>query len=308
MSRPDASAPYAAFLPAKYRSRLGEPPEHSHWQWRKHQIHLLRRPSKHAGVRLIVIHGAGVHASALWPFAAVLPRDTFDIAALDLPLYGQTQTHSPATVRYQDWLDLLCDFVEAEDDGRPLILLGASIGGMIAYEVAERSGLVTEVAATCLLDPRDKQVRAVLTRFGRLGLLAGALASTVRGPLARQPISMSAVAAMSKMSPDPRLGALCASDRQGGGGKVPLGFLASFITHRHTPPERATTPLTLLHPGADAWTPVEVSMPWFTRIAAPTRLVLLPEAGHFPIEEPGLESMLETLTTMAESINAAEAS
>lgn len=60
----------------------------------------------------------------------------------------------------------LCDFVETEDDGRPLILLGASIGGMIAYEVAERSGLVTEVAATCLLDPRDKQVRAVLTRFG----------------------------------------------------------------------------------------------------------------------------------------------
>lgn len=104
----------------------------------------------------------------------------------------------------------------------------------------------------------------------------------MRGPLARQPISMSAVAAMSKMSPDPRLGALCASDRQGGGGKVPLGFLASFITHRHTPPERATTPLTLLHPGADAWTPVEVSMPWFTRIAAPRRLVLLPEAGQLP--------------------------
>lgn len=308
MSQPDASAPYAAFLPAAYRSRLGEPPEPSYWQWREHHIHVLRRPSRQARVRLILIHGAGAHAAALWPFVAVLPSDTFDLTALDLPLYGKTRTHSPATVDYPDWLDLLCDFLKTEDDGRPLILLGASIGGMIAYEVAERSGLVTEVAATCLLDPRDKQVRAALTRFGRLGILAGALTSVVRGPLARQFISISAAAAMSKMSSDPRLAALCASDPEGGAGKVPLGFLTSFITHRHTPPESATTPLTLLHPEADAWTPLAVSMPWFARIAAPTRLVLLPEAGHFPIEEPGLDRMLETLTAMAESIGAAEAS
>ncbi|NKX52715.1 alpha/beta hydrolase, partial [Arthrobacter deserti] len=34
----------------------------------------------------------------------------------------------------------LCDFVAAEDDGRPLVLLGASIGGMLAYEVAATTG------------------------------------------------------------------------------------------------------------------------------------------------------------------------
>lgn len=85
---------------------------------------------------------------------------------------------------------LLVDLVEAERDGRPLTLLGASIGGMLAYETAAQSSHVAAVAATCLLDPRDWRARAHMTRFGPLGILGGPLSVLVRGRLAAAMIPM----------------------------------------------------------------------------------------------------------------------
>lgn len=44
----------------------------------------------------------------------------------------------------------------------------------------------------------------------------------------------------------------------------------------------------MLHPAADRWTPLELSLPFFERIAARKRLVMVRDAGHMPIEEPAL--------------------
>ncbi|PRC55032.1 alpha/beta hydrolase, partial [Mycobacterium sp. ITM-2017-0098] len=78
----------------------------------------------------------------LWPAAAVAAGDGVDVLAPDLPLYGDTVEPDPSRVRYDDWVDLLCDLVRAERaaDPRPLVLFGASMGGMLAYEVAARTG------------------------------------------------------------------------------------------------------------------------------------------------------------------------
>lgn len=110
---------------------------------------------------------------------------------------------------------------------------------------------------------------------------------------------MSWVAALSKMSRDPRLSRLCTADPRGGGATVPRGFLTSFMTYRHAPPERMTTPVTLAHPAKDAWTPVEVSTRWLSRIAAPAELVMLRECGHFPIEDPGLADLVRGVERVA---------
>lgn len=252
-----------------------------------------------------MIHGSGGHSGALWPLAALIAGQGFDVAAVDLPLYGRTTSHDPSTVRYADWVRLLVDLVDAEHDERPLILFGGSMGGMLAYEVAAQSSRVAAVAATSLLDPRDWRVRSRLTRFGPLGILGGPLSSLVRGRLATMMIPMRWVADFSKMSSDPGLSELCAGDPFGGGGRVPLGFLTSYLRYRHALPETMRTPVTLMHPSRDAWTPVELSMRFFRRIATPGRVVMLRECGHFPIEEPGIGDLISEMLLLAGSVHAA---
>ncbi len=231
--------------------------------------------------------------------AALLAERGLDIAAVDLPLYGRTTSPDAGAVRYDDWVRLLVDLVDAEHDGRPLILLGASIGGMLAYEVAARSSRVAAIAATCLVDPRDWRARAHMTRFGPLGILAGPLSAMSRGWAAAAMVPVSWVAKLSKMSRNPGLSELCAADPSGGGARVPIGFLASYMRYRHASPESMRTPVVLLHPSLDAWTPVELSMHVLRRLAAPGKVVMLRNCGHFPVEEPGITDLVTAVVELA---------
>lgn len=241
------------------------------------------------------IHGAGGYSMALWPFAALAADEDVDILFPDMPIYGLTVEPRPASVRYRDWIDLLCDLVDAEraGDPRPLVLFGASMGGLMAYELAARTGQVAAVLATCLLDPSDPEARAAAARWN----LAGRAAPTFLPPIARAvgnlrlPIKW--LVRMNRMSNNPELSRLCGSDPRGGGVRVPLGFLADWFTYPHSTPEQFTaTPVTLVHPAADRWTPPRASRRFLDRIAAPTRSILLENCGHFPIEEPGLTQLI----------------
>jgi alpha-beta hydrolase superfamily lysophospholipase len=98
------------------------------------------------------------------------------------------------------------------------------------------------------------------------------------------------------MSSDPRLSALCAADPRGGGARVPLGFLSSWMNFAHTRPESyAAAPVTLVAPAADLWTPAELSVRFLQRICASTTTVMLTNCGHYPIEEPGLTALRDAM-------------
>ena len=292
--------PYVRFVPELHRDAASIEHDSTWWHWRGHDVHIARASRADAPAHVLVVHGAGGHSGALWPIAALLASRGLDVSAVDLPLYGRTTSPDPAVVRYDDWVELLRDLVEAERDDRPLILLGASIGGLLAYEVAAGSAHVVAVAATCLLDPRDWRARAHMTRFGLVGILGRPLSVLARGRVARAMIPMSAVADLSKMSRDRGLSRLCATDPRGGAAKVSLGFLASYLRYPHTPPERNATPITLNHPSRDAWTPVELSARVLSRAAGPAKLVMLRECGHFPIEEPGLSDLVAAVLDLTQ--------
>lgn len=289
---------YASFLPPSRRRSL-VPPASEWWSWRNHRVHLLRLRDANAPVRMLVVHGAGAHAAALWPVASLLAGRGVDLAAVDLPLYGRTVTTSRGTVTYGDWVDLLVDLVSAEDDGRPVILFGASIGGLLTVEAAARSRRVAAVVATCLLDPRDRNARSTMTRFGSFALVFMPLLNLVRGPIARFPVKVSWVADLRSMGRNPALGRLCAKDARGGGGWVPLGFLASYMQHSHSEARAALVPVHLMHPELDKWTPVELSEGTLRTLHGPTTSKLLRGCGHFPLEEPGLQDLLGGLEMVA---------
>lgn len=284
---------YAAFVPAAYTADL-TPPTTTWWPWRGRIVHIARAVVRDAAVRVMVIHGGGGYSGALWPTAVVAAGHGVDVLAPDLPLYGDTIVPDPTRVRYDDWVDLLCDLVRAERaaDPRPLVLFGASMGGMLAYEVAARTGEVAAVVATCLLDLSDCDARAAATRFAWMGGPAPALLRAIEPVLGRVRVPIRWLSDMANMSTDPGLSRLCASDPRGGGVSVPLGFLASWMNFSHTAPEAYdAAPVTLVAPAADAWTPPELSILFLQRISGQTQVVMLDNCGHFPIEEPGLSQL-----------------
>ncbi|WP_404289636.1 alpha/beta hydrolase [Glutamicibacter arilaitensis] len=292
---------YARFLP-KAREESLILPVSQWWPWRKHLVHLLRLRDVDAPVRLIVVHGAGAHGGALWPIASLLAGRGIDMTAVDLPLYGRTATESRGTVKYEDWICLLVDLIAVEDDGRPVILLGASIGGMLTVEAAARSHLVAAVVATCLLDPTESNARSAMTRFGPLALAFVPLLRLVRGPLARIPLRISWIANLRNMGRDPGLGRLCADDARGGGAWVPLGFLASYMQHPHSEARTKRVPVHLMHPEVDEWTPLALSESSLLTLPGPATGRLLRSCGHFPLEEPGLQDLMDGIEEVAAAV------
>ena len=296
---------YAEFLPARYVENLA-PPTSTWWPWRGNRVHIARAPAPEADVRMMLIHGGGGYSGALWPVATVAAGGV-DVLAPDLPLYGDTVVAQPSRVRYQDWVALLTDLVRAERaaDPRPLILFGASMGGMLGYEVAARTGQVAAVVATCLLDVSDPAARAAATRYPFLGRPAPAVLRALDPALGRLRVPIRWLADMTQMSTDPALSRLCAADPRGGGASVPLGFVSSWMSFRHTASEDFTAaPVTLVAPTADTWTPPELSIRFLQRISAPTTLVTLENCGHYPIEEPGLDQLRTATLTVRDQVAA----
>ncbi|WP_102143562.1 alpha/beta hydrolase [Mycobacterium hubeiense] len=289
---------YATFLPARYRPEPAIEPASTWWPWRGRTVHIARAGTRDSAVRVLVLHGAGGHAGALWPFAALAAREGAEVLVPDLPLYGDTVEPRPGSVRYDDWVDLLCDLVRAErrDDERPLIVFGASMGGMLGYEVAARTREIAHVVATCLLDPVDPDARRAAARMSFVGPSAPALMRAIDPLVGRVRVPIRWLVNMNAMSRNPDLSRLCATDPKGGGVRVPLGFLSSWLNYRHARPETFdAAPVTLVHPAADDWTPPELSIRFLDRIQGRKQLMLLENCGHYPVEEPGVGQAEEAL-------------
>lgn len=297
---------YLACLPPAWRERATAEPESDWWPWRDMTLHIARVRKPEAPARLMILHGAGGHAGALWPAAALAAESGFDVLVPDLPGYGRTRLPKPSAVRYADWVDCVSDLLRAEHarDTRPLVILGASMGGMLGYAVAARVGGVHTLLATCLLDPRDPRVWSVLSPLmGRWSLSVLNAAAPLLDRL-RLPIRW--LTPMEKIANQPALAHLCCTDKRGGGGRVALGFLRTWLgaVPPVEPEQFDAAPVILVHPGEDRWTPPELSLRFLRRLGGESRYVALENAGHFPVEEPGLGQLAAVLDEICQHIAA----
>ncbi|MBE1535839.1 alpha/beta hydrolase [Actinomadura algeriensis] len=285
---------YLEFFPDWVRDAAEPRGETEWWSWRGMRIRLERAIAPAAPVKYVVLHGAGGHAEMLWPYVRLL--GAVDAVAPDLPGYGLTRCNG-RPVTYELWVDLAAELVrlERERDDRPVVVLGASMGGMLAYSAVARAG-ADGLVATCLLDMRDAEVRAAAARFGWLGRHSGSLLSGFR-VLDGMRVPVRWPARMSAMANRRDLNAAVAGDRFGGGGRVSLRFLRTYMTSvpEVEPDEFTACPVLVVHPGADGWTPVELSRPFFDRLPVERRLVMLDGCGHMPVEDPGLGQMADAL-------------
>jgi alpha-beta hydrolase superfamily lysophospholipase len=289
---------YLQFFPAWVRELDGPQPVSQWWSWRGMDVHTERVTDPAAPVKLLVLHGAGGHARMLLPYARLM--GPAEVVAPDMPGYGRTRCNG-RPVTYATWVDLAAELItqERKRDGRPLLVLGASIGGMLAYSAVARAG-ADGLAVTCLLDVRRPEARAAAARFRLLGKAANPILNTLRA-LDDLHVPVRWPARMSAMSNQPQLNTAVARDRLGGGGRVSLRFLRTYLASAPEiePEEFTACPVLMVHPAADRWTPVELSMPFFERLPTGKRLVMLENCGHMPVEDPGIRQLAQALRSLA---------
>lgn len=303
---------YQPFFPERARVTDDNAPTEEAWPWRDATIHLDRYERPDARVKVILLHGAGANGRIMGAFGTLLQRYGYACVAPDLPGYGMTD--APSVMMTQDaWVQVVADLVDAEvaRDGLPVVLFGASLGGMLAYQVACRNPVVSGVIATTLANPADPETGALLAKhplMAQVGRVVLNLLSRVLDPI-RVPIRW--LTKMNHISNDPEMVAALVADRSAAGSVVPLRFLRTLMS---TPPDIAPEdfqccPVLLAHPQEDGMTPIEMSEAFYERLAAPKRYVILEGAGHMPLEQPGIDQLEEAvLSFLGDVVPAAEKS
>lgn len=279
---------YQPFLPADIRLTPDTLPTESRWPFRGLSVHVDRYEAAASAPTVIVCHGGGSYGRLLAPLVRFLAAYGYRVLLPDLPGYGLTEV-PPAEMRYPLWVETVAGLAleEKARTGQPVVLVGMSMGGLLTVHAAGLAppGTVAAIVTTTLIDPRDPDMLAAITRLPGARHLVPlmALAKGLRVPVRH-------LANVRAMSSVPAINALSMRDPCGGGNRVPLGFFQSWLDYApriaHAQFDRC--PVLLAHPGADRWTPTALSRRVLGRFASRTQFVELPNCQHLPIESPGL--------------------
>jgi len=292
------------YLPERLRLADEAAPSEEFWDWRGHRVHLDRYVNADAPAKIVQHHGVGTNGRQMSLIVgAPLARRGFETVALDNLGYGLTQVKPGTVPSYEDWVDLVVDFLAYEQsrDDRPIVLYGLSAGGMLTYHVAAKApkGTLRGIVGMTFLDQREQQVRDDTSHdkmTSRLGVpLMGLLART---PAARVTVPMTLASKMSALVNNRAALKIMTADRTSAGNWVSVRFLASYMNYVPAvePETFAACPVLLTQPAEDRWSPLELSQPVLSRIRrVPVDTVMLTNAGHYPIEEPGLQQMQDAI-------------
>ncbi|MBH0781144.1 alpha/beta hydrolase [Nocardia bovistercoris] len=275
-------------------------PVEDFWEWRGNTVHLDRYRAPDAQAKVVLHHGVGTNGRQMsLILGAPLARRGFETVALDNLGYGLTRVAPGTTPTYADWVALVLDFLHFERgrDDRPIVLFGLSAGGMLAYHVAAEApkDTLSGIVGTTFLDQRDQRVRDATSHdllHSRLGIpLMHLVAHTPLGGF-RYPMTLAAK--MSALVENPAALRVMTRDRTSGGNWVSARFLASYTSYVPAvePEQFDHCPILLTQPERDRWSPLPLSERFLARVTrVPVRTIGLENAGHYPLEEPGLRQL-----------------
>jgi alpha-beta hydrolase superfamily lysophospholipase len=209
-------------------------------------------------------------------------------------------------VSYDNWIQVVSDLIDAEieRDGRPVVLFGVSLGGMLAYQAACRSGEVSGVIATTLADPSDRATREQLARHPMLARLGGPLLTSLRPITDSISLPIKWLSRMHHVSNEPEIVKLLVKDRTSAGSWVPLRFMRTLMGSRPliAPEDFELCPVLLAHPEVDRMTPLRFSRSFYDRLGGDKELVILENAGHMPLETPGIDQLERAVLRFLRSV------
>jgi len=176
---------------------------------------------------------------------------------------------------------------------------------MLAWHIAARNKKFKGIVGMTFLDQREQQVRdetALNFLMSRIGVPLTHLAA--KTPLATLRMPMSLASKMTALVNNKAALQACLKDKTSAGKWVTMKFLSSLTSYRPMVEPEAFDgcPILLTQPEKDTWTPLHLSELFLRRInRVPTKVVMLKNAGHYPIEHPGIEQMCDAVVDFVHS-------
>ena len=287
-------------FPPSYQLSDQDLPQEYFWAWHNNQVHVDFYPRPHSTAKVILLHGVGTNGRQMsLVLGHPLAKAGYETMALDLPGYGLTQYPKKSQIRYEDWVNLVSDFIdaEAEKDQRPIFLYGLSAGGMLTLHVAMENKNVKGIIGMTFLNQQELAVKKGTMRFSTLSpVLLPSMKLTAKTPLGSVPVPMSWVSKMSKLTNDPKALQIMLNDPSSAGNFIPIKFLNSYMNYPLPYPISAfkQCPVLLTQPEEDHWTPLALSQDVIDHLNVTHETIMLPQGGHYPVEQAALDQLLSS--------------
>lgn len=296
------------FLPEDMRFNAQFKPQETWWDWQGHHVHIDRFNNPASPVRVILLHGVGTNGRQMSLIVGgPLSKHGYETLAIDMPGYGLTKVNPKDKFTYDTWVQLASDFIDAERarDPRPIVLYGLSAGGMLAYHIAAKNPHVAGIIGMTFLDQRNQMVRDETARNWFMSRVGGPAAHLFSGwPFGGMKMPMSWASKMYTLANNPDALKIFLKDSSSAGNAVSLSFLNSYLNYSPAvEPENFTVcPILLTQPAKDAWTPLALSQPFLDKLKVPHSVVMLENAGHYPLEQPGLKQMEDAIVAFLSTL------
>jgi pimeloyl-ACP methyl ester carboxylesterase len=278
------------------------------WTWKSHQIGWTLIGDRTAPTAVLLIHGFGANTNH-WRFNQPVLAEQVPTYAIDLLGFGRSDqpqarlNDEPAneqTVQYcfDLWAQQVADFCHEVID-RPVVLVGNSIGGVVALRAAQLLGeerckeVVLIDCAQRLMD--DKQlatqpawmawIRPLLKTLVRQRWLSTALFRNAARPALIRNVLKQAYPSGRNVD-DHLVSLLLTPSQRPGAPEAFRGFINLF--NDHLAPdllENLDQPVHLIWGERDPWEPVAEARDWAKRFTCIKSLETLPGVGHCPQDE-----------------------
>ena len=283
-------------------------PMQSLWTWESHDIGWSVMGDRTAPKAVLLIHGFGANTNH-WRFNQPVLAEQIPTYAIDLLGFGRSDqpqarlNDEPATEQtvqycFDLWAQQVADFCHNVID-RPVVLVGNSIGGVVALRAAQLLGeerckeVVLIDCAQRLMD--DKQlatqpawmawIRPLLKTLVSQRWLSTALFRNAARPALIRNVLKQAYPSGSNID-DALVSLLLIPSQRPGAAEAFRGFINLFDDY--LAPlllKDLSIPVHMIWGEADPWEPVKEAKEWKQKYDCIQSLMVIPHAGHCPHDE-----------------------
>ena len=283
-------------------------PMQSLWTWESHDIGWSVMGDRTAPKAVLLIHGFGANTNH-WRFNQPVLAEQIPTYAIDLLGFGRSDqpqarlNDEPATEQtvqycFDLWAQQVADFCHNVID-RPVVLVGNSIGGVVALRAAQLLGeerckeVVLIDCAQRLMD--DKQlatqpawmawIRPLLKTLVSQRWLSTALFRNAARPALIRNVLKQAYPSGSNID-DALVSLLLTPSQRPGAAEAFRGFINLFDDY--LAPlllKELSIPVHMIWGEADPWEPVQEAKEWKQKYDCIQSLMVIPHAGHCPHDE-----------------------